>query len=303
MGMLIRIGYVVNYVLGRDVAGRTVAKFPDDKFLVAYPGSGGQWLRRLVANMTDPAHPVSNDTIIERVPDPYHGSRRRFKRIKRPRIIFSHECYDAGCHGRVVYLVRDPRDVAVSIYQQRRKGAAHRDRMTLEKFVSTEFMRTDQFQGGWAEDFSGVIPPNAGFFYRSRLKEEFLGTPASWGENVMSWLGARGENPELLLMVRYEELFAHPEDVLGRISEFLDLGASTENICAAVRVSRENSCAEAAPTPGKWETELSARSLADIETAWGPLMSLLEYFPSARSQTVEEAQKYVEHDAGHRLSS
>jgi len=175
--------------------------------------------------------------------------------------------------------------------------------MTLEEFVSTEFMRTDQFQGGWAEDVSGLIPANAGFFYRSRLKEEFLGTPASWGENVMSWLGARGENPELLLMVRYEELFTHPEDVLGRISEFLHLGASTENIHAAVRVSRENSSAEAAPIPGKWETELSARSVADIETAWGQLMSLVEYFPFARSQRDDEAQKYAEQDAGHRLSS
>jgi|HubBroStandDraft_2_1064218.scaffolds.fasta_scaffold12786_3 hypothetical protein len=44
MGILIRIGYVLNYVLSRDIAGRTVAKLPDDRFLVAYPGSGANSL-------------------------------------------------------------------------------------------------------------------------------------------------------------------------------------------------------------------------------------------------------------------
>ena len=72
--------------------------------------------------------------------------------------MFSHECYDA--------------DFPAS--------------------MSTVFMRTDQYQGGWAEDFAGVIKENHGFLYLSRLKEGFLGTPACWGENVMSWLGARG---------------------------------------------------------------------------------------------------------------
>ena len=38
MGILIRIDYVLNYVLSRDIAGRAVAKLPDDRFLVAYPG-------------------------------------------------------------------------------------------------------------------------------------------------------------------------------------------------------------------------------------------------------------------------
>lgn len=76
-----------------------------------------------------------------------------------------------------MYLVRDPRDVAVSIYEQRRRGMVNADSVTLQQFVSTDLMRTDQYQG-WAEDFAGVIKQNHGFFYLSRLKEEFLGTPA-----------------------------------------------------------------------------------------------------------------------------
>ena len=81
MSLLMRVGYALNYGLGHDIAGRTVAKLPDDRFLVAYPGSGGQWLRRLVGNLMNPAQPLSDANILKRVPDLYHQSRRRFKRM------------------------------------------------------------------------------------------------------------------------------------------------------------------------------------------------------------------------------
>jgi hypothetical protein len=279
LGTLIRIGYVLNYLFSRDIAGRTVSKFPEDSFLVAYPGAGGQWLRRLVGNLLQPGTAVTGANIQRRVPDLYHGSRRSFNQMTRPRVIFSHECYDADCHGRVVYLVRDPRDVAVAMYEQRRAGLVKPDSLALQQFVTAEFMTTDQYQGGWAEDFSGVIEPNDGFPYLSRLKEEFLGTPASWGESVMSWLGARGEDPEGLLTVRYEDLFSHPEDVLQKVSEFLGIRSSVEEIRTSVRVSREGVNSGWPQRPGKWETDLSPEAVREIETAWGELMLVLGYSP------------------------
>jgi len=36
-----RLCFSLNYALSRDIAGRTAMRFPDDVFLVAYPGSGG----------------------------------------------------------------------------------------------------------------------------------------------------------------------------------------------------------------------------------------------------------------------
>ena len=289
MSLLMRVGYALNYGLGHDIAGRTVAKLPDDRFLVAYPGSGGQWLRRLVGNLMNPAQPLSDANILKRVPDLYHQSRRRFKRMARPRILFSHECYDADCHDRVVYLVRDPRDVAVSIYEQRR--TVDGGLSSLEQFVATDFMRTDQYQGGWVEDFSGAIQQHRGFWYLSRLREGFLGTPASWGENEMSWLGARGEDSQGLLMVRYEDLFAHPEEVLERIAEFLDLRSSVERIPGAVRMSREGAKTQL-QQPGIWQTGLPSSAVGAIEAAWSTLMAFLGYslhdtshLPGARPET------------------
>ena len=283
MPLLRRLSYVVNYVFGRDLAGRTVAKLPDDIFLVSYPGSGGQWLRRLVGNLMDPEHPVTGKNIMQRVPDLYHLSRRGFDKTARPRVIFSHECFDATCHNNLVYLVRDPRDVAVSIYEQRRSGTAIRSSQTLEQFVSAYFMRMDEYQGGWAEHFSGTIKEKQGFYYCSRLKEEFLGTPASWGENVMSWLGALGNDPKELMTVRYEDLFSDPESSLRRLSDFLKLGSSPEKIRAAISISRLSETDSGPEQPGKWVTRLPSSSVREIESAWGPLMAVLGYLQSSES--------------------
>jgi hypothetical protein len=276
---VIRLTYVLNYVCGRDIAGRMLAKFPDDVFLVAYPGSGGQWLRCLVGNLMDPSHPVTDNDIMRRVPDLYHLSRRGFKHISRPRTIFSHECLDAEYHTRVIYLVRDARDVAVSNFEQRRRGGAIDASMGLEQFVSTVFMKTDAYQAGWAEEFSGDIKANSGWSYRSRLKEEFLGTPASWGENVMSWLGARGHDSKTLLMLRYEDLFANPLPMLTQISEFLDVRAPREQIGAAVTASgrRGNKAGAEPEAPGKWKACLPEPAIVQIESVWGPLMTTLGY--------------------------
>ncbi|HKV38099.1 MAG TPA: sulfotransferase domain-containing protein [Blastocatellia bacterium] len=274
-----RLAYIANYALGHDIAGRTLVKFSDDVFLVAYPGSGGQWLRCLAGNLIDPSHPVTAGNIMRRVPDLYHLSRRAFKRVARPRVIFSHECLDADCHVRVVYLVRDPRDVAVSNFEQRRKGGAIDGSLSLAQFVSTVFTKSDEYQGGWAEEFSQAIMANNGAAYRSRLKDEFLGTPASWGENVMSWLGARGHDSKTFLLLRYEDLCDDPVLALTPVSHFLGLDASPKRVRAAVAATRDSRAAASAEfeAPGKWKARLPESAVIQIESAWGPLMTTLGY--------------------------
>ncbi len=270
--MLIRLAYLANYLLVRDIAGRTLRKLPDDIFLVAYPGSGGQWFRRLVGNLMDLSQPPNERNVISRLPDLYHLSRHGFARIMQPRIIFSHECFDAE-YPKVAYLVRDPRDVAISFYEERRQGGSI-PRMTLEQFVSTFFMRTGEYQGGWSEQFSGPISANRGFAYRSRLKHEFLGTPASWGENVMSWMGARGRDSKALLMIRYEDLYCDPEGELKNATEFLTLDGSSQRIQAAVAAARSQLTPE---PPGRWRAVLPELALRTIESVWGPVMTEVGY--------------------------
>ncbi len=287
--MMIRLAYIANYFLERDITGRALYKLPDDSFVVAYPGSGGQWLRRLVANLLNPSSPVAETNVMSRLPDLYHVSRRGFAKMKRPRIIFSHECFDAE-YRRVIYLVRDPRDVAVALYEQRHQGGSIENALSLEQFVLMFFMRTDEYQGGWSEEFSGSIKANRGFAYRSRLKDEFLGTPASWGENVMSWMGARGRDPNAMLMLRYEDLFCDPQAELGRIAAFLNLaGLNLDGSPERIRSALEAAKGQATPQePGKWSAVLPETAVQAIESVWGPVMTTIGY--ALQAHEVEECR-------------
>ena len=260
--MIIRLAYLANYFLERDIAGRSLFRLPDDIFIVAYPGSGGQWLRRLIANLLDPSSPVTESNVMSRLPDLYHMSRRGFAKMPHPRIIFSHECFDAECR-KVIYLIRDPRDVAVALYDQQIQGGSVKGDVTVEQFVQTSFLTNDVGQIGWAEEFSGAIKANQGFAYRCRLKDEFLGTPASWGENVMSWLGARGHDPNAMLLVHYENLVRDSQTELGKIAEFLNLTASPERILSAVETTRSQ---RAPQSPGKWTDMLPETAVQAIES-------------------------------------
>ncbi len=282
--MMIRLAYLANYFLERDIAGRALFRLPDDLFVVAYPGSGGQWLRRLIANLLDPSNPATDANVMSRLPDLYHESRRGFASMKQPRIIFSHECFDPE-YRKAIYLVRDPRDVAVALYEQRRLGGSIDDSISLEQFVPEFFTtKTDEYRGGWAEEFSGSIKANRGFSYRSRLKDEFLGTPASWGENVMSWIGARGRDPNAMLLVRYEDLLSDPEAALEKVAGFLNLaGVSLDAPSERIRSALQAAQGHATPQdPAKWSTVLPETAVQTIESVWGPVMTAMGYVLQVR---------------------
>src|SRR5215469_6269647 len=106
---------VVTYIFGTDVAGRTLAVFADDTFIVSYPRSGNTWTRFLIANLLHPEQPASFANIERLIPDCEAQSSRYMKRASRPRIIKSHEYFDPR-YKKVIYIVRDPRDVALSYY-------------------------------------------------------------------------------------------------------------------------------------------------------------------------------------------
>jgi hypothetical protein len=132
----------------------------------------------------------------------------------------------------------------------------------------------------------------------SRLKNDFLGTPASWGENVMSWLGARGHDRDFLVL-RYEDLLADTQGEMTRIAKFLNLNASAERIAKAVELSSADNMRKLeakqtndwlttrdsrkdipfvrAAKSGQWQQTLPPESVAVIEETWGAVMEMLGY--------------------------
>jgi hypothetical protein len=104
---------VWRYVLGWDRAGRDFRVYPDDVFVVSYPRSGNTWTRFLIANLIYQDDPVTFANVEQRIPDIYTSSKRHLKKLPRPRMIKTHEYFDPR-YKKVVYIVRDPRDVALS---------------------------------------------------------------------------------------------------------------------------------------------------------------------------------------------
>ncbi len=304
--MIKELLYSVNYVLGRDIAGRMLSVLPDDIFLVSYPKSGNTWTRFLIGNLAHPEEPITFANVSRLVPDIYGTSRKSFRRVPRPRVIKSHECFDPR-YRRVVYIVRDPRDVAVSSYHFARKGRRFDDSMPMERYVSEWFLRPGQPYGTWGEHAGSWLASEQNIRQVSLVKDNFMGTVGTWGENVTSWLGARGNGRELLLL-RYEDLLEDTSRELAKVSQFLGLKASPEMITRAVELSsvenmrnleakqsdqwsttregRKDIKFVREAKSGQWKKNLPPASVAEIESVWGQIMHLLGYPLATRLQEV-----------------
>ena len=266
--------------LGLHRPGRSLLILPDDIFLVSFPKSGNTWTRFLLANLRFPEEPATWANINRLIPDPTGTAKRDFDRMTRPRIIKSHECFDPR-YPRVIYIVRDPRDVVLSQYHYHRKIRKLDDESPLEQFV-TRFL-------------AGETCPHG-----------------SWGQNVATWLYTSENSPRFLLL-RYEDLVADTARELAKVVSFLQLSAGLEQIAQAVerssadrmrqlekkqtdknelvKGSRKDLSFVRAAGSGGWRSELPAPMVARIEAAWGPLMQRLGYELS--SQALAQERDYA----------
>ncbi len=266
--MIYGIRSVLGYLLGTDKAERNFAVYRDDTFLVSYPRSGNTWTRFLIANLMYPAERVTFANIERLIPDTASQSNRALKRTPRPRIIKTHQYFDHR-YRKMIYIVRDPRDVALSYYDFHRKYRTIEDSYPLE---------------AWVKDF-----------VRGNLTSADWGT---WGENVASWLYTRGRSANFLLL-RYEDMVENTPRELARIAHHLGVEVTTDRLDEVIRRSSADRMRELEKVEenewvatkkhrkdipfvrvakaGGWRTKLPEPCVASIESTWGDLMSALGY--------------------------
>jgi hypothetical protein len=264
--MLRRVTAGVKRAFGLQHPGRNLVVFPDDVFIVSYPKSGNTWTRFLIANLLNPQEPATFANINRLIPDPEALSKRVLSRLPRPRHIKSHQYFDPR-YQKVIYVVRDPRDVAVSQYHFHRKRKLLADADPVENFV-TRFV-----QG----------------------KTSVYG---SWGENVASWVATRSGDPSFLLL-RYEDMLLHPARELAKValllgmstdqqrleqavarssaSEMRKLERSQAQLWSSTKDTRQDVPFVREAKAGGWRSQLPEASVSEIEAAWGKLMRFLGY--------------------------
>ena len=269
---LSRVGDVL---FRRTLLEREITIFPDDTFLTSYPRSGNTWSRFLVGNLIHPQDPVTFLSIEKIVPDMYKTADWVLRRLPRPRVLKSHESFDPR-YRKIIYIVRDPRDVAVSNYHWEMKLRSIPEGYPIAQFVPR-----------WMEP-------------------QFWPRVGSWADHVNSWLATRQDYSSFLL-VRYEDLKKDPRAELRRMAGLLGVDATSELLEHAVSESsaermsqmegeqgakwvathrtRQDKQFVRKAASGGWRSVLPPETVAFIESRWGSLMRKLGY------ELVSEAPK------------
>jgi len=162
---------------------------PADIFIVGYPKSGNTWMQNLIAGVAynvDPEH-LPDSQILDLVPDVH--SCCHYRRHQTPMYFKTHRL-PLPEYQRVIYLLRDGRDVMVSYYHHLRA------------------------LNGDDVDFSEIVRTGR------------LLSPSKWHDHVNAWRS----NPfgAEILTVRYEDLLENPVSELRRVCEFAGIQRSTE---------------------------------------------------------------------------
>ena len=125
--------------------------YPNDVFLVSYPKSGNTWIRFILANLIKNSEDELIDfhTAINYIPE-IGVHNEVITMLQSPRLLKSHHTYDEK-YPKVIYIIRDPRDVYVSYYHYLAKS----------------------------------LPENTTFSDFIRMKNLH---PCKWHEHVFSWL-------------------------------------------------------------------------------------------------------------------
>lgn len=237
----------------------------NDVMIASYPRSGNTWLRFLLfellagcsadfetINQADSFVPELRN--LSQAPTPLPGNGRLIK---------THEPFRSE-YQNAIYLVRDPRDVAISEYYfLKRKGIEY---ASFDHFL-TQFLR------GKVNGFG------------------------SWSQHVNSWFTSQQLGKARILVIKYEDLHAVTAQTLEQVLAFLNLVAKPEAVQTAIQNNRfqnmqhkeekaRKTVYEPYPreinfirqgTAYGWKNDLSSQQAQKIENSFRKLLIPLQY--------------------------
>ncbi len=172
----------------------------NDVFLASYPRSGNFWLRFLIAEIVT-GNVAEFDNLQNIIPEigVHHGALPLLP--SGGRVIKTHELYHEA-YRRAIYIVRDPRDILLSIYAGEKEGGLV-----------------------YAHDFDE--------YTRAYLGGQITRW-GSWRTHVESWMNSPLARSGDMLVTRYEDMKQNVEAVLTEALKFLGLSADAGAIRRAL---------------------------------------------------------------------
>jgi hypothetical protein len=173
-----------------------MGEFDDrDVFVCGWPKSGSTWCQRLFSGVVWGLDTSELTDQLAQSLQPDVQYKRFYYRFRTPTIFKSHLLPQVN-YRKVIFLVRDGRDALVSYWMMMRQ--AHPD-LSLEDVFSME----DEL------------------------------SPCSWEKYARCWLG----NPygAAVMTIRYEDLLGEPLRELSRVSDFLGVARSGEELSDIIR--------------------------------------------------------------------
>ncbi|XP_078662474.1 sulfotransferase 1A2-like [Branchiostoma floridae x Branchiostoma belcheri] len=189
----------------------------DDVFIITYPKSGTAWLQRIVSLLHFGGDVSKTDQKEQDELVPYFeqkcGDSATFRKLPEapsPRLLKSHLNF---CHapvqltqgkGKVIYVARNPKDVAVSYYHFHFMVTTLKNPTSWEQFV-LDFVNGDLSRG-------------------------------AWHDHVLEWWQHK-DNPNVLFL-RYEDLQKDTRKEVEKVAEFLGWSVTPEVIDMVVEHSK-----------------------------------------------------------------
>lgn len=194
--------FTLKEFLSLEVGHQLIRTKAEDQFLVSFPRSGNTWMRTMLAVLINPAADGDPEFTRKRIPGISISNSKIIRSQDPPRLIKSHTWYRKDI-PRAVYLVRDGRDVMVSLYHYyiTRQG----------KNLSFPTFFNDYLAGKYGQH---------------------------WHNNVESWLiHGREELNNDLLVIKFEDLKSDTYHTLERTACFLKLPSGEEQLTQAIKAA------------------------------------------------------------------
>lgn len=199
----------------------------DDVFVVTYPRSGTTWTEQMVhllVNKGQQGEQRLTDAVpwVETLPHRPNGMTKFLETMPQRRLFTSHLPYSLMPHignttAKIVYVARNPKDVAISTYFHNQSKAG--------------------YEGSWDEHFQLFLYEDVGF--------------GPYFDHVLPWWQASQKDKNILFL-KYEDMKHDHAGNIAKLASFLDIRADSQLIETVVRLSSFQSMTSNETTNFDW---------------------------------------------------